>query len=40
MVNADASRVVYVDMDDPGINLDLDTRSDLARAGLPLPPKI
>ncbi|MFZ0679731.1 nucleotidyltransferase family protein [Candidatus Binatus sp.] len=40
VVNADASRVVYVDMDDPGINLDLDTRSDLARAGLPLPPKI
>jgi molybdenum cofactor cytidylyltransferase len=38
VVNADASRVVYIDMDDPGINLDLDTPSDLARARLPLPP--
>ena len=27
VVNADASRVVYVDLDDPGINLDLDTPS-------------
>ncbi len=35
VVNADASRVAYVDLDDPGINLDLDTPSDLARAGLP-----
>ncbi|MGA8643542.1 nucleotidyltransferase family protein [Candidatus Binatus sp.] len=40
VVNADASRVVYVDMDDPGINLDLDTPSDLARAGLPPPPTV
>lgn len=39
VVNADPSRVVYVDLDDPGINLDLDTPSDLERAGLPLPPK-
>ncbi len=39
VVNADASRVAYVDLDDPGINLDLDTPSDLARAGLPPPPK-
>jgi molybdenum cofactor cytidylyltransferase len=39
VVSADASRVAYVDLDDPGINLDLDTSSDLARAGLPPPPK-
>src|ERR1700722_3062483 len=38
VVNVDASRVAYVDLDDPGINLDLDTPSDLTRAGLPLPP--
>ena len=40
VVNADASRVFYVDLDDPGINLDLDTPSDLARAGLPPPPTL
>jgi molybdenum cofactor cytidylyltransferase len=39
VVNADASRVAYVDLNDSGINLDLDTPSDLARAGLPPPPK-
>lgn len=39
VVNRDPSRVVYVDLDDPGINLDLDTPADLARAGLPAPPK-
>ena len=38
VVDADASRVAYVDLNDPGINLDLDTPSDLARAGLPPPP--
>jgi len=38
VVNADASRVAYVDLNDPGINLDLDTPSDLSRAGLPPPP--
>jgi molybdenum cofactor cytidylyltransferase len=38
VVNADSSRVAYVDLDDPGINLDLDTPADLARAGLPPPP--
>jgi len=38
VVNADPSRVTYVDLDDPGINLDLDTPADLARAGLALPP--
>jgi molybdenum cofactor cytidylyltransferase len=39
VVNADASRVEYVDLDDPGINLDLDTPADLARAGLAPPPR-
>jgi molybdenum cofactor cytidylyltransferase len=39
VVNADPSRVAYVDLDDPGINLDLDTPTDLAHAGLPPPPK-
>lgn len=39
VVNSDASRVAYVDLDDPGITLDLDTPSDLARAGLPPPPR-
>ena len=38
VVNADASRIAYVDSDDPGINLDLDTPADLIRAGLSLPP--
>src|ERR1700722_20300901 len=38
VVNLDESRVAYVDLHDPGINLDLDTPSDLTRAGLPLPP--
>jgi molybdenum cofactor cytidylyltransferase len=38
VVNADASRVAYVDSDDPGVNLDLDTPADLIRAGLSLPP--
>ena len=40
VVNADASRVAYVDLPDPGINLDLDTPSDLVRAGLSPPPKV
>jgi molybdenum cofactor cytidylyltransferase len=39
VVNADPSRVAYVDLDDPGINLDLDTPADLTHAGLPPPPK-
>jgi molybdenum cofactor cytidylyltransferase len=38
VVNAVPTRVGYVDSDDPGINLDLDTPADLARAGLPPPP--
>lgn len=37
VVNADASRVVYIDVDDPGILLDLDTPEELARAGFILP---
>ena len=39
VVNADPARVEYVDLPDPGINLDLDTPSDLARAGLPPIPR-
>ena len=38
VVNADAGRVHYVDLDDPGITLDLDTPEDLERAGLGRPP--
>ena len=38
VVNADAARVRYVDVDDPGVVLDLDTPADLALAGLPPPP--
>jgi molybdenum cofactor cytidylyltransferase len=39
VVNANPSRVAYVDLNDPGINLDLDTPSDLIRAGIAAPPK-
>jgi molybdenum cofactor cytidylyltransferase len=39
VVNATPSRIVYTDVDDPGVALDLDTPEDLARAGLPPPPK-
>jgi molybdenum cofactor cytidylyltransferase len=38
VVNDNAARVVYVDVDDPGVMLDLDTPADLALAGLPPPP--
>jgi len=38
VVNADPSRVAYLEVDDPGVTLDLDTPADLARAGLPPPP--
>jgi molybdenum cofactor cytidylyltransferase len=38
VVNRDPNRVAYLDIDDPGVALDLDTPDDLARAGLPLPP--
>jgi molybdenum cofactor cytidylyltransferase len=37
VVNADPGRVAYVDVDDPGVGLDLDTPEDLKRAGLSLP---
>ena len=40
VVNRDPTRVLYVDLDDPGINLDLDTPADLQRAGLPPPPAL
>jgi molybdenum cofactor cytidylyltransferase len=39
VVNADPQRVHYVDVEDPGVVLDLDTPSDLAQAGLPPPPE-
>lgn len=38
VVNAEPERVLYVDVDDPGVVLDLDTPADLANAGLPQPP--
>lgn len=38
VVNADPSRVAYVDVEDSGVVMDLDTPSDLERAGLPAPP--
>ena len=37
VVNVDPSRIVYVDVDDAGILLDLDTPQELTRAGLTLP---
>jgi molybdenum cofactor cytidylyltransferase len=40
VVNANTDRVIYVDVDDPGILLDLDTPADLARAGLPTVPTL
>jgi molybdenum cofactor cytidylyltransferase len=39
VVMADADRLVYVDVDDPGVLLDLDTPADLAQAGLPAVPQ-
>jgi molybdenum cofactor cytidylyltransferase len=39
VVNADPQRVLYVDVEDPGVVLDLDTPADLVKAGLPPPPK-
>jgi molybdenum cofactor cytidylyltransferase len=38
VVNAYPARVVYVDVEDPGVTLDLDTPEDLRRAGLAPPP--
>jgi molybdenum cofactor cytidylyltransferase len=40
VVNAEPTRVAYVDVEDPGVNLDLDTPADLARAGLAMPPGV
>jgi molybdenum cofactor cytidylyltransferase len=40
VVKADARRVIYVDVDDPGVALDLDTPTDLIRAGLPAVPSL
>jgi molybdenum cofactor cytidylyltransferase len=37
VVNANPARVSYLDVDDPGITLDLDTPADLDRAGLGRP---
>jgi molybdenum cofactor cytidylyltransferase len=39
VVNRDPARVVYVEVDDPGVTLDLDTPADLERAGLAAAPK-
>jgi molybdenum cofactor cytidylyltransferase len=39
VVNANPARVAYIDLADPGINLDLDTPADLTHAGLPPPPR-
>ena len=39
VVNADPSRVAYVDVDDAGVTTDLDTPADLERAGLHVPSK-
>jgi molybdenum cofactor cytidylyltransferase len=39
VVNRDPARIVYVDVDDPGVMLDLDTPADLQRVGLPGPPQ-
>jgi len=39
VVNADPSRIVYIDVDDPGTLLDLDTPEELMRAGFVYPDK-
>jgi molybdenum cofactor cytidylyltransferase len=38
VVEAEQDRVMYVDIDDSGVLLDLDTPADLAEAGFPGPP--
>jgi molybdenum cofactor cytidylyltransferase len=38
VVNANPARVSYIDVEDAGTVLDLDTPEDLAKAGLPPPP--
>ena len=40
VVNADPSRVAYVDVDDAGVTTDLDTPADLERVGLRVPPPL
>lgn len=40
VVGADPERVVYVEVDDPGVVMDLDTPEDLERAGLGRPPAV
>lgn len=40
VVIRDPARVVYVEVDDPGVTLDLDTPADVERAGLQGPPKV
>jgi molybdenum cofactor cytidylyltransferase len=40
VVNADPGRIVYVDIEDPGVTLDLDTPDDLRNAGLAPPPGV
>jgi molybdenum cofactor cytidylyltransferase len=39
VVQANPQRVLYLDVDDPGVVLDLDTPADLAAAGFPPPPR-
>jgi molybdenum cofactor cytidylyltransferase len=39
VVDRDPARVAYVDVDDPGVLIDLDTPEDLERAGLARPPR-
>jgi molybdenum cofactor cytidylyltransferase len=39
VVNRDPQRIVYVEVDDLGVTLDLDTPADLERVGLPAPPQ-
>jgi molybdenum cofactor cytidylyltransferase len=40
VVKANADRVIYVDVDDPGVLQDLDTPADLEQAGLPAVPTL
>jgi molybdenum cofactor cytidylyltransferase len=40
VVKSKADRVIYVDVDDPGVLLDLDTPADLEQAGLPAVPTL
>jgi molybdenum cofactor cytidylyltransferase len=39
VVIRDPDRVIYVDVEDPGVSLDLDTPADVEKAGLIPPPK-